>query len=78
MKKIALFNTFEEAQSKLNGYNDLAKHPTSLSGFTLTTIEQGHGGYYFNFSDCIEHGGLAAAHIEADQNNLNIIEVYDS
>jgi hypothetical protein len=77
MITILKFNSFEDAQSKLNEYDDLARSPTSSPDFTLVNIykHQTLERWWFNGSSCIENGGLGRQQITDDIAMQNTFEV---
>jgi len=77
--RIATFNSLEEAQGKLDTYNNLAKHISSPVNFSLTPIikHSTDNVWWFDFDACIENGGLGRVQIENDVGNVNIVHVED-
>lgn len=77
--KIACFTKESSAIEKLNKYNELAKSSSSSLDFSLATLNQNQTKdvYWFNFDDCVKHGGKGATAILADEKNLNILSFVD-
>ena len=77
--KIAKFNTLTEAENKLSSYNTLAglsenEYTTTLANIQKhTTLDI----WWFNFTSCINNGGLGKDQIAADEPNL-IIQEFNS
>lgn len=71
--RYARFNTYEDAFSQLEFFNNLAKSETS-SFFNLTKIFEINNFFWFNFDDCVNHGGLAREEIETNSSILDIFE----
>ena len=74
---IARFESLEEAQLKLDDYNDLARAPSSPPEFNLTDIMP-HLTlplWWFNASDCINNGGLNKVAIAEDVATLDTVEI---
>jgi hypothetical protein len=73
---IAIFPSLNEAQSKLDDYNDLARSPSSGPDFNLTDIykHQTVELWWFSATDCIENGGLNKQAIAEDVDTLDTLE----
>ncbi len=72
--KLAKFASLEAAQNQLAIFNDLARHPTSSSTFSLTSINLSidESFYWFDFTACVENGGLGRDQIATMENDLDI------